>query len=96
MSINTQKPMNKEAREMMNKLLGEPTAKDDYTALFDRFQQLDGKSMGKLANTAGQTVTVELNDIGDKKTLGDVDYILTESGWEKQPIKLTNNGEVYK
>lgn len=86
MSISTQDPMNPEALEMLKEMFGEPVAKSDNTQLFDKLNALNRKEMSKLANAANQAVTVELNDIGDTKTLGDVDYILTKNGWERQPI----------
>ena len=86
MSINFDDPMNDEAREFMHKLMGNPVAEDDRTALFDKLGQLEQAEMKRLANAAKQPVQVELNSIGDIKEVGGVKYRCDKDGWKKLPI----------
>ena len=64
-------------------------AMDERTALFEsemeKMQQVfSQKEMKKLANTAKQPVSVELNELGDIKTMSDgTEYALTSKGWRK-------------
>ena len=87
MSVNFEDPMNKEARAMLKKLFGEPVAQDEFKQLFNnRMEKIQQQEMKKLANAAGQPVTVELNSIGDRKDVGGIVYELDEVGWRKLPI----------
>lgn len=68
--------------------LGQLIAVDKKTALFERAfgQLINSKDASSLGRSLNRTVTMNINSIGDRKTIGDVDYILTINGWIRQPI----------
>ena len=78
------KPLDEEQKEMVDEIFGdELVAMDEKSALFEgnTFFQ---KEISKLANKLKQPVALEMNDIGDKKTVNGVEYLLTEDGWKAQ------------
>lgn len=81
MSLNYEKPLNDEAKEMVEKLFGKPVAMDDQAALVNIKNGIDSKAMSNIANAAQQPVSLELNDIGDTKVVKGIPYKMTEEGW---------------
>jgi len=98
MSVNFEKPMNDAAKSQLKELFGEHVVQDNYKTLYDRMGVLEVKKMSRLARTAEQPVSVELNDIGDTKKMSDGStWILTEDGWKTNdndtPIESESNHE---
>ena len=84
MSINFNDPMNEDARSMIDEVFkDEIQAKDDKTVLLKKIE-LNQRLMSELANKAKQPVSVEINKIGETKTVGGVDYVVSEQGWRKK------------
>lgn len=85
MSMNFDRPIDEETKAFMKKFLGEPVAQDDKTALYNEMKVANRRDMTELANKAGQVATMELNEIGDTKTMSDgAEYILRKTGWIKK------------
>jgi len=83
MSIDFEKPMNEEEIDELRKIFGKDLdAVDAETALLSG--NIDCEKTKKLANEINQVVTVELNDVGDIKTMSDgTKYRCTPRGWIK-------------
>lgn len=94
MSINFEQDISPEVAESMREMF-DIKAMDQRTALFEKVGMLEQKKFKELANTAGQPVTVQLHQIGDRKEVGGVVYELDEKGWRRLPIgtdlKVTDN-----
>lgn len=92
MSINFEDPMNEKSSEFIRKVFVDADLKknliaamDDKTVLVNDLQ-IKQKEMGELARLAKQTVTVEVNDETDIKTMSDgTKYRCTPRGWIKLP-----------
>ena len=84
MSMSFDNPLTEEQQKIRDEFLGDSmVAGDEKTALFEHFN-LQREEMSKLANAVEQPVTVEINDIGDTKTMSDgTKYHLTKQGWRK-------------
>ena len=85
MSINFNGPVGPETNKMIRELFRDSlVANDDKTFLLNGQIELEQKAMTKIANKAGQTVTVELNKEGEIKTMRDgTQYQVTRKGWRK-------------
>ena len=85
MSINFDGPVGPETNKMIRELFCDSlVANDDKTFLLNGQIELEQKAMTKIANEAGQTVTVELNKEGEIKTMRDgTQYQVTRKGWRK-------------
>ena len=89
MSITFDGKPNKEALAAMKAFFGQPVAADEKTFLFDNLPPLEGRQLSKIANKAGQTVTVGLHGEGEIKTLSDgTQYKVTPQGWRKIVLPL--------
>ena len=89
MSITFDDPPNKDARAAMKAFFGQPVAADEKTFLFDDLPPLEGRQLSKIANKAGQTMTVGLHGEGEIKTLSDgTQYKVTSRGWRKIMLLL--------
>jgi len=86
MSINFEKPISEEDQEFLRKMMGDRLVDmDEKTALFHN-DIIDQQKMKDIASRSGQTVSVELNEEGDIKTLSDgTQYLATKAGWQKLP-----------
>ena len=63
---------------------------DTKTALLGKMEKLfDQRQIGDIARAAKQPVSLELNEVGDRKEVGGVVYELDEKGWRKLPIGTT-------
>ncbi|MEN8171399.1 MAG: hypothetical protein ABFS03_00815 [Chloroflexota bacterium] len=84
MSMSFDKPLDKEQQEILDKLMGDSlVARDERLALFES-RVLHREEMGKLANELKQPVKVEINNVGDEKTMSDgTKYKRTKQGWRK-------------
>ncbi len=88
MSINFKEDMGFEAKSrILNEFAVE--AIDDRTALLNGISTAYSRQMSDIARAAKQPVTIELNEIGDRKTVGGVVYELDEKGWRRLPIGTT-------
>lgn len=77
------KPMNDNARKMIEEMFGPGVPIDEVTALI-KFDYIDGQKMKKIANTAKQPVTISMVGEGEVKTLSDgSQYQVTNRGWIK-------------
>tara|TARA_Y100001949_G_scaffold173344_1_gene178764 strand:- start:1222 stop:1464 length:243 start_codon:yes stop_codon:yes gene_type:complete len=76
--------MSEEAARLAEKLLP-VSAMDERTVLFQQCGGL-GDKLKAIANCDGQPVTLELNEIGDRKKVGGMVYQLDEAGWRRLPI----------
>lgn len=86
MSINFQRDMGPEAQSLIKDVFP-VEAIDQRTALLGKMEKAFNQwQMGDIARAAKQVVTVELNEIGDRKKVGDVVYELDEKGWKRLPI----------
>lgn len=82
MSINFQKPVSNAIYEQLKEAMGEPVATDRRTFLYDQVRTVEQRLMKEIANAAKQPVIVELNSVGDIKTMDDGQrYELTPEGW---------------
>ena len=89
MNITFDDPPNKDARAAMKAFFGQPIVYDEKTFLFDSLPPLEGKQLTKIANKAGQTMTVGLHGEGEIKTLSDgTQYKVTSQGWRKIALLL--------
>ena len=105
MSINFKDDMGPEARSMIKKMFDVKVI-DEKTALFDKtVPMINRQQMGDIARAAKQMVTLEVNEIGDRKEVvgflriqyrlgdrrevGGIVYELDETGWRKLPIGTT-------
>lgn len=88
MSMSFEQDINPEMQERMKEMLN-ITAIDKRTALFEKGDFLDQKKFKEIANMTNQPVTVQLNEIGDRKEVGGVVYELDEKGWKRLPIGTT-------
>jgi len=87
MSINFNDVPSEFVRLKMEELFGKPVASDGKTNLFDELFEIDQRDMKALANAAGQPVSVEMNSVGDIKTMDDgTQWRLTPNGWHKLPV----------
>ncbi len=89
MSMNFEHPITEQQQDFVRELMGDKVkALDEKVALFDSraFRQ---NEMKQIANEVNQPVTVELNDIGDRKEVGGIVYELDAKGWRKLPIGTT-------
>jgi len=88
MSINFNEPIGPEASSMLRELFGKPVAEDGKTFLFEELAPMHQRKMPELANKAGQPVDVELNSVGEIKTMRDgTRYQVTPKGWRKLPAE---------
>jgi len=86
MSINFQNDMGPEAQSMIKEMFP-VEAIDQKTALLGKMEKaFNQRQMGDIARAAKQVATVELNEIGDRKEVGDVVYELDAKGWKRLPI----------
>lgn len=86
MSITFDDPMNPEAKKMLEQMF-HIEAMDEKTALLGKMERAFTRNkLGRLANTARQPVSLEINEIGDRKEVGGVVYELDEKGWRRLPI----------
>jgi len=85
MSMNFNDPMSADTKSMLNEFFGDDiNIVDSKTALFNSVVDLNQQFMKEIANTSNQVVSVELNDLGDVKTLEDgTKYQVTKQGWKK-------------
>lgn len=84
MSLNFANPVNVDALKLIQEAFGEPVASDDKTFLFDRRTVIRQTTMGAIARVAGQIATVEVNGIGDIKTMIDgTRYECIANGWRR-------------
>jgi len=85
MSMSFDDPLNKKQQEIMKKMFGdELVANDEKTALLQGREFMQ-KKMSTLANELKQPVKLEMNSIGDTKTVNGVEYFLTVDGWKPNP-----------
>lgn len=91
MSMQFDPELDDKRREALSNMIGQMTPAgrlldcDSKQALFTEMPSMQRSSdMSELARQLNATVTLELNSIGDKKTIGDIDYILTSEGWIRQ------------
>ena len=84
MSVNFPEKIDDKAHAMLQDIFGDSVAEDRKTYLFDKIGDLNRRKMSDLAKATGQPVSVELNDVGDAKTVGDDLFRLLEEGWEKK------------
>lgn len=92
MSISTQSPMNPEFLKKLEELQGKPAVSDATTALYDQLCAMTSKQGGDLARAQGEPVSVELNEIGDIRTLADGSrYQVTPHGWKKLKDETTSD-----
>jgi len=84
MSLNFENPLDIEQQKIVEELLGDSlAAKDDRTMLFKEMV-IKQKEISRLANELKQPVVVEINGIGDEKTMTDgTKYRCTNKGWIK-------------
>lgn len=88
MSLNFQEDVNEEAQKKIKALFGDAVACDQRTFLYNRIASLERRQMTEIANAAGQPAVVEVNKIGETKTLSDgTEYEVTEKGWKKKDPK---------
>lgn len=86
MSLNFSNPVDSLIKARIKEALGEPVAADDRTFLFDKMKSVEQRLMKEVANAAAQPAVLEMNDIGDIKTLDDgTQYKLTADGWRLLP-----------
>ena len=86
MSINFNAPVNEETRDLLRGAFGKAIASDGKTFLYPKLPEISQPLMKEIANAAGQTAVVELNGIGDIKTMADgTRYKATDTGWHKLP-----------
>jgi len=90
MSMNFEDDMNEETRELLKETFGDSIkAMDSRNVLLESMEgelkkMFSQEEMKKVANTAKQPVSVELNGLGDIKTMSDgTEYALTKQGWRK-------------
>ncbi len=85
MSLNFENPLDAEQQKIVDELIGDSlVARDERTALFQH-RTFAQKEMSKLANRLEQPVVMEINDIGDEKTMLDgTKYLCTAKGWRKK------------
>jgi hypothetical protein len=88
MSINFDKPVSPDILQKLEEHFGEPKASDSKTLLYDRMEAVNQRVMREIANAAKQPVIVEINGIGDRKTMEDgTEYEVTEGGWiQRDPL----------
>lgn len=91
MSMQFNPALNPEIQKQFKKFMeGEGIAnveqQDGRTALLSNLKPVDRGMMKMLTRETGSTISLEINSIGDKKTVGDVNYIYTANGWIRQPI----------
>ncbi len=92
MSINFKEDMGSEAKSrILNEFAVE--AIDDRTALLNGLSTAYPRQLDDIARTVNQPATLELNAIGDRKTVGGVVYELDEKGWRRLPIGTTEVGD---
>ena len=87
MSINFDEPVSDEVTDELKRMLGDQVvAQDEKTTLLTQLEDftLLQRRMKKIANMANQPVVVEINDLGDIKTMSDgTRYKVTQAGWRK-------------
>ena len=85
MNISFDGPVGPETNKMIRELFRDSlVANDDKTFLLNGQIEPEQKAMTKIANEAGQTMTVELNKEGEIKTMRDgTQYQVTRKGWRK-------------
>jgi hypothetical protein len=89
MSMSFDKPLCDQAsRDLKEKLdeLFNVEAMDEKQVLFNPMKAINARAMSDIARTVKQPVTLELNEIGDRKEIGGIVYELDEKGWRKLPI----------
>lgn len=86
MSVNFSGPVNEKTKEELRKIFGVAKAEDGQTFLYDQLREIEQTKMKKVVQEAGQTATVELNEIGEIKTMSDGRrYEVTPQGWKRLP-----------
>lgn len=86
MSINFEKDITQKQQEFVKSLMGKDIeASDNKTALLNT-NVISQNKIKNLCNELNQVVTVEMNNVNDKKTVDGVDYILTPNGWNKHQV----------
>lgn len=85
MSINLKDNMTDQQMEVAREMFGGCVDHiDRKTALLKNFDNIDHAKIKDFANEVNQVVEVELNDIGDIKTMQDGSaYELCKTGWRK-------------
>lgn len=75
---------NELAIKMMEEYFGKPVASDGKTNLFNELPEIESRLVKAIANAAEQPVSIEMNSIGDIKTMEDgTQWRLTPTGWHK-------------
>lgn len=93
MSMSFDPELNPEMQKQFKKFMeGEGIAtvddQDGRTALLSELAPVvDHRMMKILTQQTGSNISLNINSLGDKKTVGDVDYIYTVNGWIRQPIR---------
>jgi len=84
MSMNFDNPLTEEQQKIRDSFLKDAlVAGDAKTALLNN-TVIQREQMSKLAYELEQVVTIEINDIGDIKTMTDgTQYKLSPTGWKK-------------
>ena len=84
MSMNFEKPLTDENQEFLREFIGEDiVALDEKTVLF-RTRNVNQQAVSHIADMVNQVATVEINGLGEIKTLSDgSQYQVTAHGWKK-------------
>ena len=84
MGMHFEKDVDDETLAKIKDMFGEAEASDRRHFLFNKLNTLDRRAMTELANTAKQPVQVEINNVGDIRTMSDgTQYRVTPQGWRK-------------
>jgi len=84
MSMQFDKPISKQHQKFIKELFGDGLVVMDERKALLHSKTIDPHKMKMVANEVGQPVDVEINDLGEIKTLSDGSmYEVTSKGWEK-------------
>jgi len=88
MSIEFNSQINPEAMEMLGKLFDSHiSAMDNKTVLLKNMDVIKQSEMKQIVNAANQPAVLEINNIGEIKTMSDgTRYEVTKSGWKKLEV----------
>jgi len=85
-SINFDDSMGHDAERKIREMFSVVDIDEKIALLKNMEQGFSQRQMGDLARAAKQQVTVEINSLGDRKTVGGVAYELRAAGWYRLPI----------
>jgi len=85
MSMNFNDPMNPETAALIKEMYGEKiAAMDGKTVLLKQLNEIKQSDMKEITNTANQPLSVEINGLGEIKTMSDgTKYRVTARGWQR-------------